>query len=81
MRLGQILLDATLMGFIGVWTILAFLASTIATLNFFLSSNPFEVVGTVNFTAMWLLMVAVLFSPAIGALYWRRRRQRSRTPS
>jgi hypothetical protein len=81
MRLGQIILDAALMGFIGVWTILAFLASTVATINFFITSNPFEVIGTVRFAAMWLLMIAVLFSPAIGALYWRRRRLRSRIAS
>ena len=73
-------MNVALILFATIWIVLALLVSTVATINLFITSNPLEV-DPVNVTAMWLLFEAVLFSPAVGALYWRRRRRRARLAS
>ena len=76
--LGQVLLDGALLGFLWLWSVLALLASAVATLNLFLTGNPFRHPGSFVLVPMWLLFESVLFSPAIGAFLWRRRRRRKR---
>ena len=75
---GQVLLDGALLGFLWLWSVLALLVSAVATLNLFLSGNPFRDPGAAVLVPIWLMFETVLFSPAIVALLWRRHRRRER---
>jgi len=79
--LGQVLLDGALLGFLWLWSVLALVASAVATLNLFLTGNPFRHAGSFVLIPIWLMFETVLFSPAIVALVWRRHRRRKRARS
>lgn len=78
-------MDKALTWFIRAWIVFALLVNAAAVIGMFLSAETFWA-GWKQFTQTYspfnvanVFMELILLSPALGAIYWRDRRRRTRS--